>query len=84
MESSQRSTDPHERHNLLANPTWETAAVHEELRKALEEWAATARPLPTRFESSQRRETMERLRALGYLVPDAEEESGEEESTAEE
>ena len=43
------------------------AARHDEWRGRLEDWAASAAPLESRFEPSQRQETIERLRALGYL-----------------
>jgi len=59
--------DPLEQVNLLAGAGPDGPAPVRELREALEAWATAADPLPSRFESSQREETMERLRALGYL-----------------
>ena len=59
--------DPLEQHDLLQDASPENAAVAARLRTRLEAWAATAAPLPSRFEPSQRQETRERLRALGYL-----------------
>lgn len=61
------SVDPYERHNLLSDTRNHNANVAADLRKALEEWTSTARPLDTRFEPSQRDETVKRLRSLGYL-----------------
>ncbi len=58
--------DPLERRNLLTAPTAEITATAAELRRKLESWTRSASPLPTRFESSQREETLERLRSLGY------------------
>jgi arylsulfatase A-like enzyme len=60
-------TDPGERTDLLATGGPEAEALAGPLREKLEAWAAGARPLPSRFEPSQREETLERLRALGYL-----------------
>lgn len=61
------SADPYERHNLLIPSRNNNANIAADLRKALEEWTSAARPLPTRFEPSQRDETVRRLRSLGYL-----------------
>jgi arylsulfatase A-like enzyme len=61
------SQDPREERNLLKDPKPEDAATAAELRQALAAWTAEARPLPARFESTQQKETMERLRSLGYL-----------------
>lgn len=62
--------DPVEQVNLLASADAETEATARRLRDRLEAWAASARPLPSRFDPSQREETIERLRALGYLGGD--------------
>ena len=59
--------DPAEQVDLLATPGAGTEAAARRLRDQLEAWAASARPLPSRFDPSQREETIERLRALGYL-----------------
>jgi arylsulfatase A-like enzyme len=58
--------DPLEQVNLLTGPGAGEAPVGE-LREALEAWSTAVDPLPSRFEPSQREETIERLRALGYL-----------------
>ena len=63
-------SDPYERHNLLAEPTGEALAVAAELRAALHAWAASAHPLPTRFEPAHRQETLRWLRSLGYVGGD--------------
>jgi arylsulfatase A-like enzyme len=60
-------SDPGERDNLLLHPRPEDAAAAQELRTALNAWAASARPLPTNFEKSERRDTIMKLKALGYL-----------------
>ncbi|MHC4609171.1 MAG: hypothetical protein ACYS7M_02345 [Planctomycetota bacterium] len=61
------SVDPQEGNNLLPAATPEIKAQAAELRRQLEAWAQSATPLPSRFEPSQRQETIERLRSLGYL-----------------
>ncbi|MFH1501592.1 MAG: sulfatase [Candidatus Eisenbacteria bacterium] len=66
-------SDPREVLNLLADDAVgsvsrpEYASVVSSLRPRLEQWAASAAPLPTWFESSQQEETIERLKSLGYL-----------------
>jgi arylsulfatase A-like enzyme len=59
--------DPLEQNNLLAAGGSEVQGLAAELRRRLEAWAATADPLPSRFEPSQLEETVKRLKALGYL-----------------
>lgn len=59
--------DPGEKDNLLLHPRPGDSAIADELRSALTAWAAGARPLPTRFESSQQQDTIKRLKTLGYL-----------------
>ncbi len=59
--------DESEQTNLLATTSAETAAVAARLRPKLEAWAASADPLPSRFEPSFGAETAARLRSLGYL-----------------
>jgi choline-sulfatase len=59
--------DPLETTNLLESPTEESQVVAVELRRKLEAWAASARPLPSQFDTSQREETERRLRSLGYV-----------------
>ena len=61
------AVDPEERKNLLASPSAEQKSFADALRGRLAEWSASARPLPTHFESAQQRETIERLKSLGYL-----------------
>ena len=60
-------TDPFENNNLLkgvAADIFETAA---KLKRQLEQWAQSAHPLESYFEQQQRKETIERLKSLGYL-----------------
>jgi len=45
----------------------ELESLHLRLARALSTWTDLADPLPSRFDSSQRDETVERLRSLGYL-----------------
>jgi arylsulfatase A-like enzyme len=61
-------SDPSEQRNLLQAPSPETLEIAARLRTELTAWAESADPLPTRFEPSQRDETRERLKSLGYLV----------------
>jgi len=60
--------DPLEQNDLLPEGTAEVQALAGRMRERLEVWAASADPLPSHFEPSQREETIERLRALGYLL----------------
>ena len=59
--------DPYEQRNLLPAPAEDVGAVADRLRAALDEFDRAAAPPATRFESSQREETLRRLKALGYL-----------------
>ena len=61
------AADPGERNDLLRDPTAQARALADELRQALESWAASAAPLPSTFERPQRNETIIRLRSLGYV-----------------
>jgi hypothetical protein len=67
--------DPHEQNNLLASPTVDVAARVANLRRELDAWTAAQHPLPSRFEDRSRDETIARLKALGYLNGDDEDES---------
>jgi len=60
-------TDPAEREDLLPPLHAETGRLAEGLRERLAAWSASAAPLPSSFEPSQREETIRRLRSLGYL-----------------
>jgi arylsulfatase A-like enzyme len=64
--------DPGEQRDLLAAGGSDAERVAKRLRAQLESWAASADPLESRFEPSQREETIERLRSLGYLGGDDE------------
>ncbi len=59
--------DPGEQDDLLAAESQEIDSVASGLRARLEAWAASARPLPSRYDSSQQEETIERLKSLGYV-----------------
>jgi arylsulfatase A-like enzyme len=59
--------DPFEHDNLLRHVTPASSTIASELRQAMSAWTASAHPLPSSFESSQRQETTERLKSLGYL-----------------
>jgi arylsulfatase A-like enzyme len=61
--------DPQESTNLVLHRPGESADQITRLRGLLEEWAASADPLPSRFAGDRDEETIERLRALGYLGP---------------
>lgn len=58
--------DPLETRNLLSEPSPEVSAIANELRTALESWAASADPLPSEFVASIEDEVLRRLQALGY------------------
>jgi arylsulfatase A-like enzyme len=60
-------TDPGERDNLLSGPARRAGTVANDLRKAFRQWVATARPLPSHFDPSQKNDTIRRLKSLGYL-----------------
>lgn len=59
--------DPGERTDLLEHPTPQALAQAATLRKELEDWAASAKPLPSQFEQAQQEETIRRLKSLGYI-----------------
>ncbi len=61
------SNDPYERNNLLPAVSNELAGKADELKRKLETWANSAAPLPSRFESSQKQDTIRKLKSLGYL-----------------
>jgi arylsulfatase A-like enzyme len=61
------SIDPYERRNLLKTPTPQFAERADRMRSMLTDWTDRARPLPTHFESKTHDDTTRRLRALGYL-----------------
>jgi len=61
------SADPYEQKNLLENATPEIFSKVKTLRKKLISWANSANPLPSRFEPSQKEETIKRLKSLGYI-----------------
>lgn len=61
------ASDPGELNDLLTDPSPEIESLALRLRSELDEWAASADPLPSAFEPSQQEETMRRLRSLGYL-----------------
>jgi arylsulfatase A-like enzyme len=61
-------SDPSEQRNLLQDPSRETIKIAARLRAELTEWAESADPLPTQFDESQREETRERLKSLGYII----------------
>ena len=71
--------DPHERYNLLESPPSEIVALSADLERKLDEWAATANPLPSHFDKKRLEDTIARLKALGYLGED--DEIDEEEET---
>ena len=59
--------DPFEQENLLLVPAPETVATARQLREKLERWVATANPLDSCLEKKRQRDTIERLKALGYM-----------------
>jgi arylsulfatase A-like enzyme len=64
------SRDPLEQTNLLADAGPELRELATRLGHRLEAWAASARPLPSRFAATPQDDTLERLRALGYVGGD--------------
>ncbi len=61
------STDPYEQNNLLISSSPQMAAVARKLKDSLEAWAASADPLESYREKERREETIEKLKALGYM-----------------
>lgn len=61
------AADPGEKINLLKNANAETRQRLAEMRAALKTYDAASNPLPTHFESTQRDDTVRRLKALGYI-----------------
>jgi arylsulfatase len=61
------STDPYERNNLLLAASEDFAGKAGELKRKLEVWANSAAPLPSHFEPSQYKDTIRKLKSLGYL-----------------
>ncbi len=61
------SSDPYEQHNLLRSPSPPITSVARELKQKLETWAASADPLESFPEKARREETIEKLKALGYM-----------------
>lgn len=66
------SADPNEERNLLLAPGAGDVERARAMRVKLEAWNATAAPLPSSFESSERGDTQRRLESLGYLQPRSE------------
>jgi len=71
--------DPHEQNNVLESPTVEIAARAADLRRRLDVWTAAQTPLPSRFDDRTHDETIARLKALGYLGGDDQDDSEGEE-----
>ncbi len=59
--------DPDETENLLAAPTDAAGATAKRLRQSLEAWLEAADPLPSGFGGREKRDTIEKLRSLGYI-----------------
>ena len=61
------SRDPFEQNNLLKSPAPEIIIRAKELKAKLELWASSARPLESFLEREKQKETIEKLKALGYM-----------------
>ncbi len=61
------SVDPFENNDLLKGDTADIPDTVAALRNQLEQWAQSARPLESYFEQNQRKETIKRLKSLGYM-----------------
>jgi hypothetical protein len=61
------SLDPYEQENLLRTPTPEMLSLVHGLKEKLEDWVSAAHPLPSSPEKEKRQETVDKLKALGYL-----------------
>lgn len=61
------SRDPYEQHNLLKSPTPEITILANKLKVKLELWVSSARPLESFFQKEKQKETIEKLKALGYM-----------------
>lgn len=61
------SRDPFEQNNLLLSPTPEIRSLVTRLREKLERWSASAHPRESFLEREKQKETIEKLKALGYM-----------------
>jgi hypothetical protein len=61
------SLDPYEQENLLRTPTPEMISLAHSLKEKLEDWVSAAHPLPSSPEKEKQQETVDKLKALGYL-----------------
>jgi arylsulfatase A-like enzyme len=61
------SRDPFEQKNLLKSPEPEMSLLAEKLKAKLELWASSAFPLKSFLERKKQKETIEKLKALGYM-----------------
>jgi len=59
--------DPYEQNNLLNHQTPEIKLKAHQLQKKLTAWVDSAHPLTSSFVKEKRRETIEKLKALGYI-----------------
>ncbi|MDX2473894.1 MAG: sulfatase [Candidatus Krumholzibacteria bacterium] len=71
-------TDPAERNNLLLAPSEEAKDKAEELRRVLQDWRADSNPLPSSFATKKHKDTLNRLRSLGYVGTGPDEKGTEE------
>jgi len=61
------SQDPFEQNNLLLSPTPEIKSLVAKLREKLEQWSASAHPRESFLEREKQKDTIEKLKALGYM-----------------
>lgn len=61
------SQDPFEQKNLLRSSSPEISSLAKQLKKKLEAWAASTCPLQSFLENKSRKETIRKLKALGYM-----------------
>ena len=61
------TADPGETRNLLEDPSPQVARLAQQLRDRLRSWAVDVEPLESTFDDTQREETLERLKSLGYI-----------------
>jgi len=61
------STDPFECHNMIHSKEIDTRKKIKTLKGKLQKWILSARPMKSKFQENQKKETIERLRSLGYL-----------------
>jgi arylsulfatase A-like enzyme len=61
------AADPFEIHNMIDSKEVDTRKRIRTMKRKLQKWILSARPMKSKFQEDQKKETIERLRSLGYL-----------------